>query len=170
MEKKRQKKEIEDHFSNTGRLPYPVIGRIAEPENPGEIWVVFDGNDPVPARLLSSIDRRELLKKSNVGRQVLLMFENGLKEFPIIVGLLENIIEDIISVEIAPEASSPAKPADLFVDNERIVFEAKKEIVLKCGKGSITIKRDGKVVILGTNLTSRSRGPNKIKGASVSIN
>jgi hypothetical protein len=168
MENKEQPKQIVDTKKN--RVSYPVVGKIAEPEKPGEIRVVFGGNAPVPARLLSNVDRRELLNKASVGRQVLLMFEEGLQEFPIIVGLIENLIEDIISLEIVPETGSEIKPTDLSVDNERIIFDAKKEIVLKCGKGSITMKNDGKIVILGTNLISRSRGPNKIKGASVSIN
>lgn len=170
MEKKQRKSEIKDRFSTAERLPHPVIGRIARSEKPGEILVAFDGSAPVSARLLSTMDRRELLKEENVGRQVLLLFENGLRQYPIIVGLLENLIEDIVSLEIAPEAHNKEKPVDLLVDNERIVLDAKKEIVLKCGKGSITIKKDGKIVILGTNLISRSRGPHKIKGASVSIN
>jgi hypothetical protein len=170
MEKKERKKEVSDHYSTRESLPYPVIGRLAKPEKPGEIWVEFEGSGPAPARLLSTIDRRELLKKENIGRQVLLLFEKGLKAYPVIVGLMENLIDDIISLEVAPQADHDKKPVDLLVDNERIVLDAKKEIVLKCGKGSITIKKDGKIVILGTNLISRSRGPHKIKGASVSIN
>ncbi|MBT8339112.1 MAG: hypothetical protein HKP58_03125 [Desulfatitalea sp.] len=170
MEKKEPKRVIEDHFEADERCAYPVVGRIARSDNLGEILVTVQGSAPVPARLLSTIDRREVLKKESIGRQVLLLFENGLKQHPIIVGLLENLIEDIVSLEIAPEAQDAKKPVDLQVDNERIVLDAKKEIVLKCGKGSITIKKDGKIVILGTNLISRSRGPHKIKGASVSIN
>ncbi len=158
------------HPAEKERTPYPVVGTIAPPNAPGEILVSFDGASPVPARLLSTIDRNELTKKESIGRQVLCMFEKGLKDLPIIVGQLENLINDIISMEIAPEENITKKPVDLIVDNERIVFDAKKEIVLKCGKGSITIKKDGKIVILGTNLISRSRGQNKIKGASVSIN
>lgn len=62
------------------------------------------------------------------------------------------------------------KVRDIFVDGERILFEARKEIVLQCGKGSITLRADGKVVIKGTDLVSRSKGMNKIKGAAVRIN
>jgi hypothetical protein len=59
---------------------------------------------------------------------------------------------------------------DAEVDGERLVFTAKKEIVLRCGKASITLTRAGKVLIRGIYLLSRSSGVNRIKGGSVQIN
>ena len=56
------------------------------------------------------------------------------------------------------------------VDGERLVFTAKKEIVLRCGKASITLTRAGKILIRGAYLLSRSSGVNRIKGGSVKIN
>jgi hypothetical protein len=49
-------------------------------------------------------------------------------------------------------------------------LEAQEEIVLKCGEGSITLRKDGKIIIKGTHLLSRASGPNRIKGGSVQIN
>jgi len=51
-----------------------------------------------------------------------------------------------------------------------VVFDAKKEIVLRCGKASITLTKAGKVMIKGTYVVSRSSGANKIKGASIALN
>ena len=62
------------------------------------------------------------------------------------------------------------KPEIAVVDGKRVRIEADSEISLKCGKGSITINKQGKIVILGTDLISRSRGLNRIKGAAVNIN
>ena len=42
--------------------------------------------------------------------------------------------------------------------------------VLVRGKASITLTREGKVLIRGTYLSSRSSGVNRIKGGSVQIN
>jgi len=42
------------------------------------------------------------------------------------------------------------------LDGERIRFSAQKEIVLQCGKASITLTRAGKILIWGTYLLSRS--------------
>ena len=49
-------------------------------------------------------------------------------------------------------------------------LHARKEIVLKCGKSSITMTRAGKVIIRGTYISTKSSGANRIKGGSVQIN
>lgn len=172
MVMKKSVKKADERASVEERIqaPYPVVGRVAEAKKTGEILVEFDGGEPVPARLLSSIDRRELSSPENVGREVLLMFDRGLRAFPIIVGQLENLIGDMVSLEIEPGAKEADQPKDVLMDQERIVLNARKEIVLRCGEGSITLHKDGKIVVLGTNLISRSKGSHKIKGASVSIN
>jgi hypothetical protein len=56
------------------------------------------------------------------------------------------------------------------VEGKRVVLSAADEIVLRCGKSSITLTRAGKVVIRGAYLLSRASGVNRIKGASVQIN
>jgi len=50
------------------------------------------------------------------------------------------------------------------------VLKAKQEIVLECGRASITLTSAGKVLIRGAYLSSRSSGVHRIKGASVEIN
>ena len=62
------------------------------------------------------------------------------------------------------------KPEDVTVDGKTITFDAKEQIVLRCGKSSITLTRSGKVLIRGAYLLNRSSGVNKIKGGSVQIN
>jgi len=47
---------------------------------------------------------------------------------------------------------------------------ATDELILECGKSKISLRADGRVVILGGYLLSRSSGVNKIKGGSVEIN
>ena len=51
-----------------------------------------------------------------------------------------------------------------------LTFTANKQIVLKCGKASITLTRAGKVLIRGAYLSSRSSGVNRIKGGSIQLN
>ena len=47
---------------------------------------------------------------------------------------------------------------------------AEREIVLRCGKASITLTRAGKVLIRGAYISSWSSGANRIKGGSVQLN
>ena len=53
---------------------------------------------------------------------------------------------------------------------ENLVIEAKKQIDLKCGKSSIVMRRDGKLVVKAVDVVSRAKRNNKIKGGSVNIN
>ena len=130
--------------------------------------VEFNGGGPKVARLLAGLHGAELRKKESNGREVLLVFEEGDPDRPIIVGLIGDFLEDIIFMETNEHDSQ--EPKEALVDGKRVTLEAKEEVVLKCGKGSITIRKDGKIVIRGTHLLSRSSGPQRIKGSSVSIN
>jgi hypothetical protein len=97
------------------------------------------------------------LSEPLVGREVALVFEKGNPAKPIISGILQN-------------EPAESRPVEAIVDGERIVLSAKNEIVLRCGKSSITLTRAGKVLIRGAYLLSRSSGVNRIKGGSVQIN
>jgi uncharacterized protein (DUF2345 family) len=64
----------------------------------------------------------------------------------------------------------PPEEVEARVDGKRVVIEGKDEIVLSCGKASITLRRNGKVIIRGVQLESSAAGVNRIKGGSVQIN
>jgi hypothetical protein len=73
----------------------------------------------------------------------------------------------------APEIefdSSNISELDARVDGRRVEIEAADEIVLRCGQASIVLRRNGRVVIRGTYIETRSRGVNRVKGGSVEIN
>ncbi len=96
----------------------------------------------------------------DVGKETVLSFEGGDLRRPVILGLVKG---PIAPVKVPPQA-------EISLDGERLVFTAKEEIVLRCGKASITLTRAGKVLIRGAYLLSRSSGVNRIKGGSVQIN
>ena len=53
---------------------------------------------------------------------------------------------------------------------ESIVLNAAENLTLKCGDGSITIRKDGKILIKGKDLVSQAKRTNRIRGGSVAIN
>lgn len=59
---------------------------------------------------------------------------------------------------------------EIEADGEKLVLEARREVTLRCGKASITMTADGRVTIRGTQVLSRSDGPNRVQGASVQLN
>jgi len=106
------------------------------------------------------------LREEDAGAQVAVVFEDGLADRPVILGLLQapprTFVDDA-------ESSQPL-PLTVDVDKKRIVLRATEEIVLECGGSRIVLDKTGKVVIHGDRLLSRARGVNRIKGGSVQIN
>ena len=56
------------------------------------------------------------------------------------------------------------------IAGRRVTVAADDELLLTCGGGSVRVDRHGKVVVLGTDITSRARRRHKSKGATVAIN
>lgn len=104
----------------------------------------------------------ERVEADDVGRELALSFVGGDPARPLILGFLIR--------PGATEQASRADPVDVNVDGETVTLTGKQQIVLKCGKASITLTRAGKVIIKGAYLSSRSTGVNRIKGGSVQIN
>jgi uncharacterized protein (DUF2345 family) len=65
-------------------------------------------------------------------------------------------------------AGSPAVEAD--VDGHRVKLTGHREVIIACGKASITLRANGRVIIRGTQIESYSDGTNRIKGGQVRIN
>jgi hypothetical protein len=140
------------------KLDGVVIGTLAGFDDSARPQVVFPGTAPdAPLTALSTV----ALEQKELGRSVVLQFEGGDRNKPVILGLLQQPLTS----ETAGE-----KQIDVTLDGERLVLTADKEIVLRCGKASITLTRAGKVLIRGAYLLNRSSGVNRIKGGSVQIN
>ena len=141
--------------SEASRIAGVRIGRLVGLGESSEPLVDFPGNPSgKPVAALSVMALRE----STVGREVVLMFEEGDAERPVVMGLVEE------------RTAKRRAPVELMLDKRSFVFTAEEEIVLRCGKASITLTRAGKVLIRGAYLLNRSSGVNRIKGASVQIN
>jgi hypothetical protein len=146
-----------DKLAKTQALAGAVIGRLAGLSESGIPLVHFTANpsgSPLPAALALPVNA------ADIGREAILFFEHGDPRKPILMGFLQSAMPP------HPEK----QPVEVRVDGEQLTFSAKNEIVLRCGKSSITLTRAGKVIIRGAYLLSRSSGANRIKGGSVQIN
>jgi len=87
-------------------------------------------------------------------RACALLFERGDARLPLIVGLVE--------------AGAVARAAT--IDGKKVVLTGEEEVELRCGEASISLKKNGKLVIRGAYVETRAKGTNRIKGGTVQIN
>jgi hypothetical protein len=146
-----------------GPITSPRAGRLVGHNEQGRLLVDFPGNafGPLRARTTVVLAPAELQRAVQEQVAVLLLFEEGDPGRPIVVGLLRD--------EVPRVAPVPA-PVEVEADGRRVEVEAADELVLRCGQASIVLRRNGRVVIRGTYVETRSKGVNRIKGGSVLIN
>jgi len=145
------------------------LGQIVQITDEGRALVDYPGNPAGPVEARSVVDASSMhLTHREESIPVLLGLEKGDPTLPIIIGIIhDTLYPKTPSQEIALPIE---RPCDAILDGKKIVFDAKEEIILRCGKSSLTLRKDGKVIVKGTQLTSRASATNKIKGASVRIN
>ncbi|MGJ7568770.1 DUF6484 domain-containing protein [Variovorax sp. GB1R11] len=134
---------------------------VAIADEGGTPLVVFAGQPGTAAlRARSVVD----LHGVHIGRAVVLMFEQADPARPIVMGVLR--------AEPGWPEAEVAAPAQVEVDadGERLLVSARTQMVLRCGKASITLTRAGKVLIQGSYVLSRSTGVNRLRGGAVQIN
>ncbi|MCO7552615.1 DUF6484 domain-containing protein [Metapseudomonas otitidis] len=146
---------VHTHTPATTRLDGVVIGVLLDVPEASSPVVAFPG---CPSETGIAATTTTVLAREDIGTQVALMFVGGDPSRPLVIGRIQRL----------PEARQA--PAVAHIDGERLEFSAEREIVLRCGKASITLTREGKVLIKGAYLSSRSSGVNRIKGGSVQIN
>ncbi len=150
-----------------------VTGCLDGLDEEGQVFFLPDGQtESVPVIIASTDTDEALIEGCLAGRRALALRLAGGAERLALVGFIRERVVDRPAERILENLSvSPAAtPSEAVVDGQVVSFEASEQIVLKCGKGSITLRKDGKIVIKGTNLLSRSTGINRIKGGQVNIN
>ena len=137
-----------------------VIGELVGMKDEGRVPLVTYAGQPGSAALTarSVVD----LYGPHVGSKVVLMFEGGDSRRPIVMGVLRE-------GEGWPLAEQPGQ-VEVDVDGQRLIVSAKEQVVIRCGKASITLTKAGKVLIQGTYVLSRSSGVNRVKGGAVQLN
>jgi hypothetical protein len=148
--------------SRTASLPLPnaLVGVLLGFCNSGTIPLVTFPGQPgqaaIPARATHD------LHSIHIGQQVVLVFEAGDPRRPIITGLLRQ-------AQSWPLADQPGH-VEVEADGARLVVNARDQLVLRCGKATITLTKAGKILLEGTYVSSHSSGVQRIKGGSVQIN
>lgn len=152
------------------------VGKIVRIDRDGRILVDYPQNSmgAIPARFTRAMNIESLVSAKDEGLQVLLVFEDNRPDRPIIIDVLSSLMDGISGSGTKSEQEDLVldmdETKDITLNGKKIIFSGQEEIVLKCGKASITMTKAGKIIIRGAYLMNRSSGVNKIKGGSVHIN
>lgn len=150
--------QLLDEMLETSALPQAVAGQasvvIGTVTAVGPELAVTWAGQPEPTRARRTV----AIGPSDVGREVTLQFESGDPARPIVTGLLQDGV------------ATDERAVGVEIDGNAMVLEGQEQVVLRCGKASITLTRAGKVLVQGAYVSSRSTGVHRILGGSVEIN
>jgi len=127
----------------------------------GTAWVRVAATPDANANAVAARSTVDL-HGAHIGREVLLNFIGGDASRPVIVGVFADT-----ACWLDAQTSNTVQ---VDADGARLLVGAKDQLVLRCGKASITLTKAGKVLIEGSYLLSRSSGVNRVKGGSVQLN
>ena len=136
-------------------VPSVVRGLIVDLLETGEIEVVVppDPTTRIRCDFLESPQNSAL--ELHPGDLVLMMRPAGYGQNGCVLGRVGRYR--------GPQAAPNQPPA-------HVALEAAETLTLKCGDGSVELRKDGKVLIKGKDLVSHAKRVNRIKGGSVAIN
>lgn len=141
-------------------LPALVLGELIAMVDEGRTPLVaykgMPGAKAIRARSLVALDRR------HIGGAVGLMFEDGDARQPIVTGFLQG-------APGWPLAEQPTQ-VEVDADGDRMVINAGRRLVLRCGKASITLTEDGRVEVRGETILTQAVAANRVRGGSVELN
>ncbi len=144
---------------SSSALPQVIIGELLAIADDGKSPLVIYPGQPGTAalRARSVLD----LHGAHIGQSVVLQFEGGDPALPIVMGVLREIHSQPLV--------APGK-VEVDADGQRMIVSAKDQIVLRCGKSSITLTESGHVEIRGEVIVSQAVKANRIRGGSVEMN
>lgn len=134
------------------------IGAIERIDSSGSPWIRLPGGRTLKAMIADGVSSRQRQDRQIVGRDAVVAVAGDGK---------------VVLMALIQEATAKPPEATVLVaetDGERVVLTGKSEVVLRCGKSSITLTKAGKIILRGAYISSRSSGVNRIKGGSVQIN
>lgn len=146
----------ETGHSFSGLVTGELVGLKSDGCVPLVVFPGQTGSAAVPGRSIVE------LRGSHVGLEVALMFDGGDPAKPIVIGVFHQ--------RRNRPGEQGVAAVEIFADGKRMTIDAHDQLILRCGKASITLTRAGKVLIDGEYVSSRSSGVNRIKGGAVQIN
>jgi hypothetical protein len=148
-----------------GAGPMSITGHLHGIDNEGRVLFRAEGADgpPVPVLIGMEVADVVLVEAARLNQRAIVLSTADAEPRWVLVGLVRE------RVTVKGRDAIPGRLA-VEVDGETVRLTAEQSIELKCGKSSLLLRRDGKIILSGDYIVSASRGPNKIRGATISLN
>src|SRR5436853_1937197 len=114
--------------ANAPATPSSSIGVLTAIEATGEPIVLID-DLPAPQSARTTVE----LNAGDLGAEVVVIFERGQPDKPIIIGVLRK--------------AASTRQVKVELDGEKLMLTGDREVTLRCGDASITLTAAGKVLI-----------------------
>ena len=155
-------------------VDHPIVGSIATIDEDGRVWVDYEASPDGPqmARLCDAVCAKLSQIEDLSQTEILIVFENGRQDRPLVIDVIQNTLKKPLQekhFELVGNENDEILE-NVQVNGQQISFNAEEQIVLRCGKSSITLTRSGKVLIRGEYVLNRSTGVNHIRGGAIRIN
>jgi hypothetical protein len=117
-----------------------------------EVQIAYRGRGaPVTATIDEGVDR-ELVKRAMAGNEAVLV-EVDPEVGPVIVGVVQTRVPD-----------------ELEIKARKVVIDAEEELTMRAGRGAMRIREDGDVELVGSRISTMSRGLFRIVGRVLRLN
>ena len=142
-----------------------ITGHLQGIDDEGRVLFLEEqgGGSPVPVSIGIAISDGVLIPAARNQQRALVVRTSEAPPRLVLIGLLRE------RVAAAARDAAPGQ-LEVKVDGETLRLTAEREIELRCGNASLVLRQSGRVILKGTYLVTSSRGPLKIKGATVEIN
>jgi len=120
--------------------------------NGKEVQIAYRGRGaPVTAIIDEGVDR-ELVKRAMAGNEAVLV-EVDPEVGPVIVGVVQTRLPDEVEIKA-----------------RKVVIDAEEELTMRAGRGAMRIREDGDVELVGSRISTMSRGLFRIVGRVLRLN
>jgi hypothetical protein len=153
------------------RIPGMRVGWVAGVDADGSVRIDFPGNrhGPLLARTTVLLDPEQWREAARERREATLFFDDGVPSRPVLTGLLQPMPPtphlDAVLAQPLPDA-----PREAQLDGRRVLLEGRDEVVLRCGKATLILRADGRVLLRGVEVITEAEGVHRIRGGKVKIN
>ena len=157
-----------DASNSAGTL---LIGKVLGFNERGNPLVAYDETTrKTPIEALTTIS----LNHDVIGKDVAISFARNNGVVAIVMGVIKRALDDVLDVDRMGKRdesnSNEANEKAAIVDGKKLELSATDEVTIRCGKASISLNKNGKILIKGEHMLNRTAGSYKIKSGSIQLN